>query len=159
MSDPRKILTFEVCGERYGIRAGQVREVLRAVSVTRLPGAPDVVEGVIDLRGVVVPVIDLRTRLGLPPKPVEVSDHLIVAVAGDRVVALRVDEAKSLTELDVDTLEAAERLAPAAEFILGLARLPEGLVVIHDLERFLSGAEAEVLAEALGNAAMNAGAR
>ena len=158
MGDHLKIVVFELCGERYGIRAEEVREVLRSVAITRLPGAPAVVEGVIDLRGVIVPVIAVRDRVGLPPKAVEVSDHLIVGVVGERVVALRVDEAKSLSELDMDSFEAAERLAPDAEFVLGLARLTDGLVVIHDLARFLSRVEAEALSEALGRSAVEGGA-
>jgi purine-binding chemotaxis protein CheW len=133
------ILVFELAGRRYGLAARAVRELHRAVAVTPLPNAPAVVEGVIDVHGAIVPVYDLRARFGLPRCAVDPSHHLIVAFAGGRTVALRVDRAHEL-------VREALREAP---FGGGVATLRDGLVVVHDLDRFLSDAEATALDRAL----------
>src|SRR5437870_13646015 len=91
--EPLEILVFEVGGQRYGLPAAEVREILRAVAIVPLPRAPAIIEGIINIRGTVVPVLDLRTRFRLPAKPVEPADHLVVAWAGERLVAVRVDRA------------------------------------------------------------------
>lgn len=124
--------------------------MLRAVAITRLPGAPVLVEGVVDVRGELIPVVDLRQRLGVEEKVVEPSDHLIVATANGRPVILRVDRVHSLVELAPGAVEDARGLMPEAEYIGGIARLPAGLVLIHDLSRFLSPAEETELMDALG---------
>src|SRR4051812_1235973 len=86
-------LTFELAGQRYGLPSSDVQELIRVVTLTPLPGAPSIVEGAINLRGRVVPVFDIRTRFRLPAKAPEPSDHLIVAWAGERLAAIRVDQA------------------------------------------------------------------
>src|SRR5205085_8492167 len=93
------VLVFEVAGRRFGLPAAVVREVLRAVALTPLPKAPAVVEGLVNVRGTLVPVLDVRGRFGLPAKPLAPTDHLIVARAGGRLVALRVDHAHDLLPL------------------------------------------------------------
>lgn len=144
-----EILVFELARQRYGLLATAVREVVRAVAVTPLPRAPRVVEGVIQIRGEVVPVLDLRARFGLPAKPIDPADHLIVARTDARVVALRVDQALTLMRLETAELQELRALVSGAEYVSWLARLPQDLVIIHDLDTFLSRAEAESLSETL----------
>ncbi len=144
-----EVLVFEIGGQRYALPAADVREIVRAVAITPLPRAPAIVEGVINLRGTIVPVLDLRSRFRLPAKALEPADHLIVARAGERLVALRVDRALELVELNAADVEEARGLVPGAEYIAWVARLPENLVLIHDLRTFLSRAEAQALEEAL----------
>ena len=132
------LLVFGLRADRFAVKGTAVREVVRAVAIAALPGAPDVVEGVINYRGRVVPVLDIRSRFGLPARPLHPDQRFIVADAGPRLVALRVDHAFDLVEVPEDTIEAAARVAPGSHHAEGVARLPEGLVVIHDLERFLS---------------------
>jgi purine-binding chemotaxis protein CheW len=147
-----QILVVEVSGQRYALRLEEVREVVSAVAITPLAGLLPLFEGVFDLRGSLVPVVELRTRLGLGSKPIAVTDQFIVAEAGERTIALRVDAVDWLREIDPDSIASARELAPDAAFIFGVARLPDGLVVIHDLERFLSPAEADELELALSRA-------
>src|SRR5437016_2215466 len=73
------LVTFELGGQRYAILAADAVEVQRAVAVARLPRSPPIVEGVIDLRGALVPVLDVRSRFGLPPRPPVPADHLVFA--------------------------------------------------------------------------------
>jgi purine-binding chemotaxis protein CheW len=151
--DPREVLIFEIDGQRYGLPAADVRELLRAVALTPLPGAPPVVEGVINIRGRVVPVLNVRGRFHRPARAIEPSDHLVVVRVGSRPAALRVDRAVELRRLDPADLEKAEGVLPGVDYIAQVARLPDGLVFIHDLRTFLSQAEFSVLDEVLPAAA------
>jgi len=108
-----EVLVFEVGGQRYALASADVKELARAVTVVRLPKAPPIVEGVIDVRGAVVPVLDIRSRFRLAAKPLEPTDHLVLAWAGTRLVALRVDRAFDLVRLAADAVEDAKRVAPA----------------------------------------------
>src|SRR5690348_10764078 len=95
-----QILLFELDGERFGVVASAVRELHRAIAVTAIPGGPDAMEGVIDLRGRVIAQFDTRARFGRAARSMAVTDHLIVAQAGappaGRPVALRVDRVLEL---------------------------------------------------------------
>ena len=146
-----EIVVFELAGQRYGLPRTDVRELLRAVAVVPLPRAPAVVKGVIDLRGRVVPVLDVRSRFGLASRDVEPADHFIVAQTGDRLVALHVDRAAELERLEAADLEDARALIPHVDYITWIARTPHNLVLIHDLATFLSRAEEATLDEALAN--------
>ena len=136
------LLTFEVGASRFALRAGLVREVVRAVAIAALPKAPPIVEGIINFRGTLVPVLDIRQRFRLPPAPLALEQHLIIAQADGRLVALRVDRALDLVVVDEDAIESAARVAPGTEYVAGIAKLTDGLLVIHDLESFLSFEEA-----------------
>lgn len=145
----REILVFEVAGQRYGLPVADVREVLRAVPPTPLPRAPAIIEGIINVRGAVVAVLDIRQRFRRPARAVAHTDHLIVAQAGPRLVALRVDRAVELARVGAADVESAEAVLPGVDYVAQVARFPDGLVLIHDLQTFLSASEAEALDEAL----------
>jgi purine-binding chemotaxis protein CheW len=136
-----EFLIFDLEGVRYGLPVAEVREIVRAVLPVPLPGAPRVIEGVINLRGTVVPVIDLRRSFRLPERSIEPSDHLVIARAAGRLVALRVDRVTDLARVappDVQDVAAAR-----------IAKLPGDLVVIQDLGALLSEAESSALDRAL----------
>ena len=152
-----EVVVFELAGQLFGVPAADVRELLRAVAVVPLPRAPAVVKGVINLRGRVVPVLDVRGRFRIPPKEIEPADHFIVARAGDRLVALHVDRATDLVRLGAGDLDNVRGLVPEADYVSWVARVPNNLVVVHDLATFLSRGEAVALEEAL-SAAVQEGA-
>lgn len=134
------LLAFEVADQRYGFAGRHVREVLRAVGMASLANVPGVVEGVIDLRGTIVPVLSLRHALGLPRRSLSPSDHLIITALDGRLLALRADRAVdwlSIPDSALETVTGVDAGLPLA----GVARLPDGLIVIHDPRRFLSEAE------------------
>jgi purine-binding chemotaxis protein CheW len=145
----REVLVFEVGGQKYALPTSDVRELVRAVTITPLPNAPSVIEGVVDVRGRVLPVLDVRARFRLPAKPLDPSDHFIVASAGPRGVILRVDRATHLALVDEASVQPSQTLGPSATYVAGVARLDGGMVLIHDLATFLSAAEAASLDEAL----------
>jgi purine-binding chemotaxis protein CheW len=139
-----EFLIFELEGVRYGLPVPDVREIVRAVVPVPLPGAPGIVEGVINLRGRAVPVLDLRRRFRLPARPIEHTDHLVIARATGRLVALRVDRVVDLARVAAADVEEVEGVGPAR-----VAKLPGDLVMIQDLGALLSRGEASVLDEAL----------
>jgi purine-binding chemotaxis protein CheW len=136
-----EVLVFEVGGQTYALPTADVRELVRAVAITPLPNAPGAIEGIVNVRGRVLPVLDLRARLRLPAKPLALSDHFIVAAAGSRRVILRVDRASHIALLDDGSIEAPQTFGASAPYVAGVGRLDDGLVLIHDLTAFLSGAE------------------
>lgn len=129
----REILVFELAGHRFGLPGSTVRELLRAVFIHPLPRSPKTVEGVINVRGEVVPVFDLRQALGLPYKPVEPGDHFVVVWAGARLAALRVDRAVELATVEASAVEKRAEL-PAQ----GVAKFADGLVVLPDVHSLLA---------------------
>jgi purine-binding chemotaxis protein CheW len=146
---PREVLLFTLAGQRYALPAEEVRELVRAVRLTPLPHAPAVVEGLLNLRGELLPVLDLRRRFRLPARRLSASDHLVVAQAGPRRVALRVDRAEGLLPLEPGLLDGSPGELPGVGYVAGALKLPDGLVLLHDLRTFLSEAEALTLEEAL----------
>lgn len=145
----RKILLVEAAGQRIGIPADAVVEVQPAGAITALPGAPQVIEGILDLRGQAVAVMNGRTRLGAERRASRLSDRFVVLRTATHVVALRVDAAIDLVEIASVDLAHALSLAPDALQEIGLARLDDGLVVVHDPDAFLSAEESAVLEAAL----------
>ncbi|QRK10256.1 purine-binding chemotaxis protein CheW [Archangium violaceum] len=146
---PREVLLFTLEGQRYALHMEDVRELARAVRLTPLPRAPAVVEGLLNLRGELLPVLDMRQRFRLPARPLSSSDHLVVAQAGSRRVVLRVDRAEGLLSLEPGSLDSTPGELPGVGYVAGALKLPDGLVLLHDLRTFLSEAEALELEEAL----------
>ena len=144
-----EVVVFELAGQLFGLPAADVRELVRAVAVVPLPRTPAVVKGVINIRGRIVPVLDVRGRFRLAAKEVEPTDHFLVAQTGERLVALHVDRATDLIRLPADALEPVAGLVSNAECVTWVAKAPNDLVLIHDLATFLSRAEAQALDEAL----------
>jgi purine-binding chemotaxis protein CheW len=141
--EPRwsETLIFEVSGRRFGVAASDVQELVRIVSMTPPPPNSGLVEGVINLRGTVVPVFDLRARLGIPPKPVEPSESLVIVRREGRPVAFRVDRPLELATLYAGDIESARVVDRDGERASLMAKLPQGLAVLLDLETLLEPVE------------------
>lgn len=153
------LLVFTLGDARFGLHAMLVREVVRAVAIAPLPKAPAIVEGVINYRGTIVPVLDVRQRFRLDPAPLDPRQHFVVAQAGARLVALRVDRATELVTVSEASIRPAATAVPGTEYVAGIAQLPDGLLVIHDLERFLALEESEQLERAVHARASEGGKR
>lgn len=149
MADAVHIVLVQVGQHRCGLLADDVVEVLHAVRIVALPGAPAAVEGAINLRGTAVPVFDLRQRFGLERRPLTPQDRLVIMSSGGRSIALRVDHALDLVEVSSEDLQQAPSVGSVRGDATGLVRLPDGLVVICDPDTFISGDEAIVLDELL----------
>lgn len=144
-----EVLTFDVDRHHYAISVNDVREVVRASAIVPLPDAPPVIQGVIDYRGRVIPVFDLRVRFGAPRRPVQPDEHFIVIRAADRVVALRADRAVGLERVEESNVQPRAAVSVAGAYVAGLATLEHGVVLIADAHAFLSESESALLAAAL----------
>ena len=109
------------------------------------------------MHGRIVPVLDIRTRFKLSPRPPQHTDHLIIADAGERVVALRVDRALDVVRLGPEEFEGPHAAGKGVAYVAGVAKLADGLVLIHDLATFLDASERETLDEAVSRAELGQG--
>jgi purine-binding chemotaxis protein CheW len=149
LSDRAQLLVFRVDQRRFALPLAVTERVIRAVDVTPLPGAPAIVLGAIDVHGQVVPVLNVRRRFLLPEREVIPSDWFLLAHTTRHTVALVVDESDGVAERPQDEVVASIRIVPGAEAFPGVVRLDDELVLIHDLERFLSLDEERALDDAL----------
>ena len=133
---------------RYALRLDAVEMVVRAAAITPLPKAPEIVLGVLDLHGEVIPVINLRKRFRAPVREIRTSDQFVIARANRRMVALVVDSAESVLEAGEAVIEPQDILT-GMDHLEGITRTEDGLVLIHDLARLLFAEEEELLSLAL----------
>lgn len=123
------------------------------VEVTPLPKAPEVVLGVIDVQGNILPVVSIRKRFGLAESEGSLSDQLVVADMGTRVVALVVNSVIGILEATAEEITEAQTIIPGAQYVEGIARLQGEILFIHNLDRFLSPKEEQQLDGVLALAA------
>ena len=149
MARPDPLVVFTLDGQRYAIPLAAIEKVFPTVEITPIPKAPEIVLGLVNIRGRVVPVVDIRRRFGLPEREPQIYDHMIVAFTGKRSVAFVADGATGVLEIPESEITALRDLLPGTEYVEGVARLPDGLVLIHDLETFLSLEEENLLDRAM----------
>jgi purine-binding chemotaxis protein CheW len=154
---PADWVVFSLNAGRYALPLGSVERIVRAVAITPLPSGPPIVLGVIDVQGRVLPVFDIRRRLGLPARELGLADQILIARSAHRTVALVVDAAQSVLQCAPSETIRADRIVTGLEHIQGVIRLPDGLVLIHDLDLFLSAEESRALDEALSRDPLHAG--
>lgn len=148
---------FRLAGEMYALDIRRIKEVIRPQKVTPVPKAPAFIEGVINLRGMVVPVIDLRKRFGLPLPSDNRRARIIICVFQRKSVGLLVDEATEVCRFSrQDVRPASPFLGGAeAEYILGVCRKGDDLIMLLDLDRLLSAGETAALATVRSGSAAN----
>ncbi len=149
MNELIQLVVFCLDEQRYALPLVAVERTVRAVEVTPLPNAPSIVLGVIDVEGRVLPVLNLRRRFRLPEREVSPADQFLIAQTVQRTVALVVDEAQGVIERPQATVISSTQIVPGLDQIKGVIKLGDGLVLIHDLESFLSLDEARALDEAM----------
>jgi purine-binding chemotaxis protein CheW len=108
------LLIFEVDGHRYALHASEVKEIVRAALPARLARAPDVIEGILNVRGRIAAVLDVRARFGLSRRALKASDVLILCEAGERLLALRADAIVDLVHVRASDLASATVVGPTA---------------------------------------------
>jgi purine-binding chemotaxis protein CheW len=146
---PLQLVTFVIAGEEFGIDILKVQEIIRPVTITRVPNAPPFVEGVINLRGRIVPVIDARKRFGLPAREMQDASRIVVIELGGETVGFVMDAVREVIRVDAAVIEPAPELAVGvdADYISGVAKLDDRLLILLDVERVLSDGERGALAE------------
>jgi purine-binding chemotaxis protein CheW len=147
------LLVFTLDEPRFALPLAAVERVVHAVEVTPLPKAPQIVLGVINAKGRVIPVVDMRRRFGLPVRELRLDDRFIIARTARRLVALVADAVAGIRELAPRDLANAAETLPVAGYLQGVAKLEDGLVLITDLDAFLSLDEERLLDAALAGGA------
>lgn len=138
-SSARQFCSFVVDGHLFGVPIGEVQEVLRAQPMTTVPRAPSVVRGLIHLRGQIVTALDVRTRLGLPARPVESSINLLVRDI-EGAVSLLVDEIGDVLNVRSDAFEPVPDVVPRQlrNVVAGVYKLDKKLLLVVDIPRLVS---------------------
>lgn len=149
-TDLLQLVGFQLDDEEYGIDILKVQEINRITEITKIPQSPDFVEGVINLRGNVIPIIDLRKRFNMPHKEYDKQTRIVVGEIGDRTVGFIVDAVSEIIRLPADKIEPAPNISAddKAEYILGVGKLDDKLLMLLDIDKILSGSEKDKLFEA-----------
>lgn len=147
-----QFISFSLGEQRYALRLSAVDRVIRAVEISPLPQAPEIVAGIINLHGQVIPVINMRRRFHLPERDIALTDCLVIAHTARRLAGLVVDAVTGVIEYPEQSIAGAESILPGLEYLEGVVKLQDGLVLIHDLDKFLSLEEESSLTQALETA-------
>jgi purine-binding chemotaxis protein CheW len=147
--DSLRLVVFTLDEQRYALRLEAVERIVRLVGVTPLPKAPQIVLGVVNVQGRILPVVNIRQRFGLPERETDLGDRLILAQASRRSVALVADGVSGVMAWPEQEVIEATRILPGIQYVQGVAKLPDGMILIHDLDKFLSLEEEERLDSAL----------
>jgi purine-binding chemotaxis protein CheW len=147
------LLAFDLETQRYALRLSAVQQVARMVAVNPLPKAPDIVFGVINVHGKIVPVLNVRRRFGLPGKrEIDLNDQLIIANTLRRSVALVVDSVIGVLDLPAAQMIETNAIVPGVKHVQGITNLNGDILFVHDLDSFLSLEEEDQLHDLLGQA-------
>jgi len=133
-----EIVVFTIDELPYAISLSAVVKVIEAIEIRKLPNAPEIITGIINVKGTIIPVVDIRKRLGLAASEIGLDNQLIIAETGKRRVAIMVDAVKGINKIEYTLEEASNKALSLAKHIKGVAKVDDGLVLIYNLDHFLS---------------------
>ena len=138
-----ELVGFRLGEEEFGVSIQDVREIIRMQEVTRVPHAPEFVEGVINLRGQVVPIVDLRKRLGMPPKERDRDTRIVIVELDGELVGFIVDAVTEVLRVPKDQTEPPPEMVVGVdqEYITAVGKLEDRLLILLDLHKVLSKEE------------------
>lgn len=136
----QKVIVFQLGDEEYGIPVEQVRSIEKVLHITRVPGTPPFVKGVINLRGVVTPIIDLRIRFGINEAEYHDGTRIIIVADHEMEVGLVVDAANDVVDFPIDSIVPPPDVIGAveSEYIKGVAKLDKRLLILLNLDKVLN---------------------
>ncbi|WP_096269869.1 chemotaxis protein CheW [Paucisalibacillus globulus] len=139
----KKVIVFQLKDEEFAVSVQQIGSIERIQSITRVPNTEKFVKGVINLRGVVTPIIDLRTRLGIEETEYNDSTRIIIVYLDDMEVGLIVDAANDVIDIPTQTIEPAPEVIGVVnqDYIEGVAKLENRLLILLDLRKILTAEE------------------
>ena len=146
-SELLQLVSFMIDKEEFGVNILYVQEINRMFQITKVPNAPHFVDGVVNLRGRVIPVIDLRTKLGIERKEHDKNTRIVVVEVAGKTVGFIVDAVKEVLRIPTSITEAPPEIVTGinSEFIMAVAKLEDRLITLIDLEKILSGSEKQKL--------------
>ncbi len=151
MASERQLVVFDLAEEAYGVDISSVREIIRMQDITQVPRTPEFVEGVINLRGKVMPVVDLRKRFGFSTEEATKDTRIVVVDIGGQDIGVVVDAVNEVLRVAADAVEPPSSVITTAdsEYLLGIVKLAARLIILLDLEQALSSIDtASIVAEA-----------
>ena len=147
--DTFQLVTFLLAGDEFGFYIGKVQEIIRysAMRITAIPNSPPFVEGVINLRGRLVPVVDLRKRFGFKEDELDQTSRIMIVAVGGRTIGLIVDAVVEVVRVATLEVEKLPDLAAGVgtEFVEGVCRVSRGMVVVLDLDAMFSVEETDAM--------------
>lgn len=145
--DRMQLVTFSIGSEEFGVDILKVMEIIRTMEITKVPKAPPFVEGVINLRGLVIPIIDLRRRFGLEHKTLDTDTRIIVIEINGMTVGFVVDSVSEVLRIPASTVEPAPPVVAGldSDYISGIGKLEDRLLILLDLDKLLSADDLENL--------------
>jgi len=144
-----QIVVFTLDEQSYALSLDAVIKVIHAIEIRQLPKAPEIITGIINVKGQIIPVVDIRKKFGMLARETELNDRLVIADTGKRKIAFLVDTIIGVKDLLNRDLVNSKEVLPFAEFIKGVAKVENEIILIYDLERFLSLDEEKVLENVL----------
>ena len=144
-----RLVAFSLDDRRFAVPLSAVVRIERMVALTPLPKAPDIVTGIINFHGQVIPVVDIRSRFNMPPRPSELSDQLLILQTGERTIAFIVDFVEGVIDAFRGSVRGYRIGASHHGICEGVVKLEDGMVLIHDPDAFLSLEEGRSLDEVM----------
>lgn len=145
VNDTQVLVVFTLDQRRYALPLPVVQRVVHAVEITPLPQAPAIVLGVINVQGQIIPVVNLRRRFGLPDAVLNIDDQIIIAHPAKRRLGLVVNRVTDILTVSATNLIASARILPDLAQLEGVVKLEDDLILVHNLDAFLSLDEANTL--------------
>jgi purine-binding chemotaxis protein CheW len=140
-----QLVSFHVGGEEFGLDILRVQEIIRVQQLTRVPNSPGFVEGVINLRGKVIPVIALRKRFGLEKAVNDKQTRIVVVEVKGTILGFMVDSVSEVLRIPADTVEPPPRLGKVErEYVSGVGKLDDRLLILLDVDRLMSESEEQL---------------
>jgi purine-binding chemotaxis protein CheW len=154
----RQLVVFDLAGEAYGVNIGTVREIIRMQAVTHVPETPEYVEGVINLRGRVIPVVDLRRRFGLVASEHTAESRIVVVDIAGNDIGVIVDAVTEVLRVAGSAIETASALIASEDsyYMDGIAKIGDRLLILLDLDRVLQASEDTLVRVASSSTAASA---
>jgi len=144
-----RLVIFNLDDQKYALSLSAVMQIIRVVEIISLPKAPEIVLGVINMHGRIIPVFDIRKRFHLPQREMQLGDQLIVASTMKCTVSLLVDSVSDVIDIAEERIATGESIFPGLEYVEGVVKTEDGMIIIHDIGRFLSLDEEKDLHEAM----------
>ncbi len=140
-----KLITFKLDNQRFALPLPDVERVIQVVEMRKLPKMADYIYGIINMHGEILPVINIRLLFKLPVREIELSDQLIIATISSLKVALLVDSTHEIVEIKEEEIVKADKIMFGMEYVIGVVKLKNNMVLINDIEKFLSPEELKKL--------------
>lgn len=143
----KQLVVFDLVGECYGVDISTVREIIQMQTVTAVPESPSFVEGIINLRGVIIPVVDLRKRFGLDTIEHDKDTRIMVVNSKGQDIGIVVDSVAEVLRISSDSIEPTSAVVTGgdAQYLQGIVKLQDKLVILLDVELLLSNEDAALL--------------